>query len=376
MKKSIILLAIIASTIGAEAKQHEFKAGTNLDLINRDVAKTVAAGDTILITSPAYRYTQLRNIQGTAQKPVIIIVVGNVQMGVGSTNYGLILEGNHYQLQGGKRLMIYNPAYTMNTGLATDRSQYVSIDGVTIRNCHVGWQANPDSCGVLRGYRFTNSVVHEIRGARTKGRSEAFYVQQTAYQNYNVCKLEGLIIENCHFYDLDGDGLQVALTTGLVVKNLIVEDFGKANLNWQNVGVILGSGTTGSLTNVIIRNGRGTGMQIYGTDTVRLENVTISKVATNATDDAIYIERKFTPPGKLVVLMKQVSVDTAARHGINNVNASLVQLQSVTVGNVKGQKITGPNFVTIQPVVPVDTPKLPTPLFILYSDSTWKKVSG
>lgn len=373
MKKHLIVIAALIATSTALAKTHEFKAGNNLDHVNRDVAKTVAPGDTILLTSPAYRYTQLRNIRGTKEKPVIIIPVGNVQMGVGSTNYGLILEGSHYQLQAGKRLYIYNPNYTLNTGLATDLSNDISIDGITIRNCHVGWQANPDSSGILRNYRFTNSVIHEIRGTRTKGRSEAIYVQQTAYQHYNVCKLEGLVIENCHFYDLDGDGLQVALTTGLVVKNLIVEDFGKANLNWQNVGVILGSGTTGSLTNVIIRNGRGTGMQIYGTDTVRLENVTISKVATNATDDAIYIERKFTPPGKLVVLMKQVSVDTAARHGINNVNASLVQLQSVTVGNVKGQKLNGPNFVTVQPTAPVDSIKAPVPAYILYSDGTWKK---
>ena len=373
MKKLTLLLAIVAGAFGGSAKTHDFKVASNLDLINRDVAKTVAAGDTILLTSPAYRYTQLRNIQGTKEKPVIILVVGNVQMGVGSTNYGLILEGNHYQLHGGKRLLIYNPAYTMNTGLATDRSQYVSIDGVTIRNCHVGWQANPDSSGVLRGYRFTNSVVHEIRGARTGGRSEAFYVGQTKYQHYNVCKLEGLTIENCHFYDLDGDGLQVALTTGLVVKNLIVEDYGKANVQWQNVGVILGSGTSGTLSNITIRNGRGTGMQIYGTDTVRLENILISKVATNPTDDAIYIERKFTPAGTLAVYMKQVSIDTAARHGINNINASVVQLQSVTVGNVKAQKLNGPNIMNVQPPAPVDSIMKPKPLFILYSDSTWRK---
>lgn len=374
MKKTLFLMLMATALIG-QAKTHEFKAGTNLDLINRDVAKTVAPGDTILITSPAYRYTQLRNIRGTKEKPVVIIPIGNVRMGIGSTNYGLILEGSHYQLQGGKRLMIYNPDYCMNTGLATDRSNDIWIDGITIRYCHVGWQANPDSSGILRNYRFTNSVIHEIRGTRTKGRSEAFYVQQTAYQHYNVCKLEGLVVENCHFYDLDGDGLQVALTTGLVVKNLIVEDFGKANLNWQNIGLILGSGTSGSLSNIIIRNGRGTGMQIYGTDTVRLENVTISKVATNATDDALYIERKFTPLGKLVVLMKQVSIDTAARHGINNINASLVQLQSVSIGNVKGQKTVGNGFQLLQPAPPVDTIKKAVPLFILYSDSTWKRAS-
>ena len=374
MKKTLFLMLMATALVG-QAKTHDFKAGTNLDLINRDVAKTVAPGDTILITSPAYRYTQLRNIRGTKEKPVVIIPIGNVRMGIGSTNYGLILEGSHYQLQGGKRLMIYNPDYCMNTGLATDKSNDIWIDGITIRYCHVGWQANPDSSGILRNYRLTNTVIHEIRGLRTKGRSEAVYVEQTKYQDYNVCKMEGLVIENCHFYDLDGDGLQVALTTGLVVKNLIVEDFGKANLNWQNIGVILGSGTSGSLSNIIIRNGRGTGMQIYGTDTVRLENVTISSVATNATDDALYIERKFTPPGKLVVLLKQVSLDTAARHGINNINASLVQLQSVSIGNVKGQKTLGNGFQLLQPAPPVDTIKKAVPLFILYSDSTWKRAS-
>lgn len=368
MKHLLFFLLLTATT--ATAKVHEWRGtGANKDLVNRTVSNTVAPGDTILMFD-TYRYVQLRNIKGTKEKPIIIIAANNVQIGVGSSNYGMILEGEWYEFHGKGRTLIYNPAYTMNTGLATDRSSYISIDGVTIRNCHVGWQANPDSSGVLRDYKLTNTVIHEIRGVRTGGRSEAVYVGQTAYQHYNVCKLEGLTIENCHFYDLDGDGLQVALTTGLVVKNLIIEDYGKANMNWQNVGLILGSGTRGTLTNVTIRNGRGTGMQIYGTDTVRLSNVTISKVATNATDDGIYIERKFLPSGGLTVLIDRVSIDTAARYGINNINAR-VQLQSVSVTGAKVRAYNG-SFVTVAPA-PVDTPKVPVPLFILYSDSTWRK---
>jgi hypothetical protein len=348
MKK--ILLVIIASGFSCSLfaqRVHKMPPRPNGELYVPKISTIVNPGDTIMLAGN-YKIINLNEVNGTAEKPIIIYADKPVNVGAGANNYGIIIQGRHWKFLGNGHTKVHNREYSLNILFGFGGSADFTIDGVALQHGHVGFFGNPDKGGIRRNIVISNSTVTQLRGTRTGGRSEGIYLGATNLNNMDSAGYKNVLISNCEFNDLDGDGIQVAVSQNVIIRNCVVANYGKANVNFQNIGILVGGSSQATIENVEIRNGSGTAIQLYGVKHNIIRNTTISNTSKALNADAIYIEKKSNMPEALTVEMTDVQIDGAGRNGIRNVNATSVKLTRVNILKANAGKTFGKNFTTVR----------------------------
>src|SRR5205814_1500217 len=92
-----------------------------------------------------------------------------------------------------------------------------------------------------------------------------------------------------------------------------IKNYGKANLEQQRSGIIVGGCSSGSVYNNKITRGTGSAIQVFGAGNVDIINNTIQYTASSENEDAIYINGKCMDGPTLKVRVINNKIDKAAR---------------------------------------------------------------
>lgn len=328
----------------------------------------IKAGDIIEMTGD-YSYVNLDAVIGTKEQPVIFKAKGVVRCGTNG-DYGFIITNskyfrvesdttNHFIFGGAD---VKKPiAQTFNfTG-----SDNLEVFGAELCNGEVGFHSNKkgDVDQRYENIYLHNNWVHNLSNPDEGGRAEGFYIGNTDKAWYQKGPhLHNVRIENNLVEDVTGDGIQMAKSTNLVIKNNIIRRYGTANLENQRTGIIVGGCSTGEVTNNTIQDGKGGAIQVFGAGEVVIKGNVMERTSTNPTDDGIYIDGKCSDGPALTVRLTNNTIDHASRD---------------LVRDVKGNAIVQNEGNSWNGSTPPPQPSGPKYLFTLdvFDDGTTKKVT-
>jgi hypothetical protein len=207
-------------------------------------------------------------------------------------------------------------------------SDECEFDGLELCNAQVGFHQNRKETGgewPMRNIKITNSYVHTLANPSEGGRAEGFYLGNTDKAFYQKgAWMDNVIIENNLIDGVSGDGIQIAKATNLKILNNTVKNYGGANLENQNTGIIVGGCSSGIVQGNDILDGKGSAIQVFGAGEVIIENNTILRTSTNSINDGIYIDGKCSDGPALKVRLKGNSIDDAGRDLVRDVKGNAI----------------------------------------------------
>lgn len=270
----------------------------------------LSAGSVICIPAGKRGALLLKNLKGTADKPIIIINKGGQVVltaslsagytvktsnckyfkikgdGAAGTKYGFVVDGG-------------NIGITMD-----DLSSDFEINNIEVRNSgFAGIMAKTDpTCDVasqrghftMKNVSFHDNYVHNTGG-------EGFYVGNSFYAD-GVSASCGKVLPgdvvNAKIYnnltDSTGcEGIQVGSAVsgceiyGNTVKYPGISPFGPG----QNNGIQIGEGTGGKCYNNLVKNAPGNGIIVLGLG----DNVVFNNIILNSGDNGIFADSRYTP---------------------------------------------------------------------------------
>lgn len=378
---------------------HIFTAPSNGQLYKADLSTTIQPGDTIIL-SGNFQSILMKKIIGTAENPVNIIVNTPVNV-TGNGNYGVIITGSYWNLQGNNNLTVAGSTL-LNQLFGFEDSSNFTIDGVTLTYGKVGFFGNSTSVpGIRENITIKNSTIYNIQTGQAEGlgTAEAIYLGNTSLSSLSPTYWRNVTIDNVNCYDLDGDGIQLAATQNAMIKNCTITNYARKNIPSQKFGILVGGCSQALVENCNVSNGRGGALHIYGVNKTIVRNCNFTATSTGAaSDDAVYIEKKCSGESALplTVEFENVIIDGANRNGIRNVNAASVTLNNVTISNTISTPTSGSNFTTIvttttqattttttttttteAPTTTTTTEFVPQPVeripvAVLFNDGTWE----
>ncbi|HEX2532933.1 MAG TPA: hypothetical protein VHK69_04310 [Chitinophagaceae bacterium] len=288
-------------------------------------------GDTIMFVG-AYSSVYLQNIQGTKEKPVILMNRGLVTMG-GAGNYGLIIAGSrHFILRGdgdtahhyGIRIYSSTPKY-LSHGFTFAGSQEFEAHHLEIYKTKVGVFSNPTEGGPYRNIRLHHFYIHHTGNPEEQGRSEAVYIGHTASDRPNFSgRFENVEVGFFRCDSLSGDGIQLASVQGANVHDNVITNYGRADLKFQRSGILFGC-TSGRIVRNLVTNGSGAGLDILGAGMVHIEGNTLRNTARAENQDAVYINGKCKTGPRLQVVLTNNTVEKASRNLVFDESKSVVR---------------------------------------------------
>ncbi|MEP6583275.1 MAG: PKD domain-containing protein [Ginsengibacter sp.] len=349
-------------------------------------------GDTGCIQSGTYPYISLSGIVGTATQPITIINCGGqvINTGNNGTSYCFrIVNSRFFKFTGtGVSGIKYGfKAYWKGgfTGVGMsvrDSSSDYEIDHFEAQNVQNGFlcKIDPYDCEpgtwstgwTIKDISFHDNYVHNTTG-------EGYYIINTgsivtvkdckgALIDVEPVKAIGVKVYNNICDSTGWDGIQVAASTNAEIYNNKVTNYGRANMNSQQAGILLGGKSNGSVYNNYINNGTGEGLEIFGTGKINIYNNVISNAGwdgTSSRQDGIAIDDRPQPYnfyGGLQVFVLNNTVVNAGRNAIHIFNS----YGTMNAGNkVNNNLLVKPNntspydnpYVNIDGKTVVDTSK-------------------
>lgn len=300
------------------AQQCRCKHVIPADVREVDGAKlAISPGDTLCLQAGTKRSLKLLNINGTADKPVVIINCGG-QVVISNTDYHYgfeIANSRHFRLTGtGHQEFAYgikvaNTARGINGLSIGALSTDFEVDHVEVANAgYAGIMSKTDpGCDgtatrdkfVQRNSIFHDNYIHDVHG-------EGFYIGNSFYVNgqRKDCNgeeirlpphnLEGVKVYNNIVRNTGYDAIQVGCAiTDCEIFNNTIENFGTRNTETQNQGIQINPGTSGVVYNNLIKNGSGTGIFMNGIG----GNLVFNNIIINAGQYAIFCDDRATTPG-------------------------------------------------------------------------------
>jgi gliding motility-associated-like protein len=248
----------------------------------------VQPGDTVCVRAGLYRNLAFRNFQGAPGKPITVINCGG-QVVIGrdpASNYGWsISDSEHFKITGtGDAAHRYgfwldqvgSPANGASGLAIGGHSSDFEVEFVEVgHTAYAGVMAKADpNCGepqnwagnlTMRNLSFHDLYIHDTKTG------EGFYIGNTGNgvdcngAHHDPHFLENVSVYNNRIERTGRDLIQVSRTvSGMKVYNNVCRDFGTANLQWQNFGIIIGSHTNGEVYNNRVIGGTGGLFQFFG----------------------------------------------------------------------------------------------------------------
>ena len=275
--------------------------------LNNDVANgegsysDVDPGDTVYIETGSRGALIIKNLHGTAEKPVIFVPSdeGIVRIS-GSSSYGVSIRNcTHVRLSGfqGQEdvygIQISDLDHPSSVGVSVkDLSSYVEIDHIRISNTgFAGIVAKTEAvCGEPETYRGAfvqrNTHIHHCHIYDTGG--EGLYIGSTAFHGSESgdcgliypSVLEGVKIYNNLVERTKWDGIQVssAVMDCQIYNNSLI-DCSSDMTSSQMSGIIIGGGTRADCFNNWIEDCYATGILVFGDGGTRVFNNVIVRPA-------------------------------------------------------------------------------------------------
>lgn len=279
-----------------------------------------------------YAYINLDGISGTADNPIVFKPKGKVRIGT-NNSYSSILTNCHYILFDGitdaDKYGFYSGGTkdklsTQGFGFAT--SDNIEIRGVEIAFSQVGFFAAP-MAGTYQNIKIHDCYIHDLDNPSEGGRAECFYIGRTSTASTTTGgNFKNVEIYNNRLENLSGDGIQIALTENVYIHDNVINGYGKANLEQQRSGIIVGGCTSGRVENNTVSNGTGSPFQCFGGGDVYFINNTATNCGTSANEDGFYMAG-LCKDGPLRVHLIGNKIDKVARTLVRTegANVSIVE---------------------------------------------------
>ncbi|QGW26784.1 right-handed parallel beta-helix repeat-containing protein [Phnomibacter ginsenosidimutans] len=342
MKYFLCILLLLANATALLAQRsHRMPPRSNGELYIPNVSATIKPGDTILL-SGKYKIINLNEVNGTAEKPIVIYAWHPVTVGVGASNYGIMVQGRYWKFLGAGHTTVYNPDYTLNVLFNAGNSRFFSIDSVSLRNGQVGIFALPADSATHGDVRITNCSIAQIKGARTAGKSQAIHIGATNVALADTVGYRSVQIAHCSLSGIDGVGIQVVGTRTTLIEDVRIDSFGRAALPFQNSGIVVGPHVALQLQQSHISTGTGPAVSIFSAGVQRIAQCVFMQTATAADQDAVYIEQKQSKDAVANITLTDVQINGANRYGVHNVLAKPVRLIRVQISKAGKAKTFGP----------------------------------
>lgn len=309
------------------------------------VITSIEPGSIIEVTSDM-PYGRIVGLKGTAERPIIITNVGGKwRFHADGAAYGLSLgECEHVIVDGGgtpgiEKGLVFGPEASEPYS-----AQCLGIRGTdwVVRNCEithgeVGLFSNPATGPNQYNVKVHDNWIHDM--LHPGATCEAIYLGSTAINTIEGTRFENLEIYNNLIEDIGGDGIQVACARNYHIHDNVIDNYGVSQLSSHQTGILMGGQTYGICENNIVKNGTGSGMQVFGYSNHIIRNNQILNTSVDENQDAIYIRKTDTADGdKLKVDVINNTISNAggpaiARNGIRNATSSLAGLPGNWSGN-------------------------------------------
>lgn len=255
--------------------------------------KGMQPGDTLLLKSGLRSNLLIVHINGSAQKPIVIINKGGVVKINTDSYYGIsIRESRYFRLTGqGDEANFYGIRIERVAGGAgigiNDLCSDFEIDHLSIENTLLGGlyaKSDPNCNTPSTRDKFTqyNTVIHDNHIARVG--NEGMYIGNTSYfgttENCNgrdtlllPSLLDGVRIYNNIVEYTAWDGIQVSSASNdcQIYGNLILHDSQEGYFS-QMSGIMIGGGSKCDCYNNYIGQGNGSGIESHGLGGYRIFN--------------------------------------------------------------------------------------------------------
>lgn len=273
-------------------------------------ALRAAPGDRVVI-APGKRATlKLVNLHGSAKHPIVVINgPGLVDVTNATGNWAVSVRGCRYVRVTGTGDP--NHPHGIRAGCTKDngtmtfnihgRSSDIEVDHVEVYDSgFAGFNVKdePSADGSTNREKFTmyNISIHDCHVHHTAG--EGMYIGHTFYDGFDRVRyrgrpalphlIKGLRVYNNHVHDTGCEALQVgSAAEDVAIFNNRFERTGLSPfMKWQDNGVQLGKGVTGSFNNNTIIDAPANGLIVWGLGEVRIYN----NVIANAGAWGVYVQ--------------------------------------------------------------------------------------
>lgn len=335
-----------------------------------------------------YAYINLDGLAGTPEAPIIFRPKAGtiVRVGVNNSYAWIMMNCKHFIIDGTTTAGKYGfkiggpvKGQYIAQSFTFPTSDNFEIKNVELLNAQVGFFGNPKiaGSGPFKNIKIHDNYVHDLDNPMELGRSEGVYLGRTDVNSRTIGgSFENVEIYNNIFEGLAGDGIQVALTKNVYIHDNQINGYGRANLEQQRSGIIIGGCTSGRVENNKVNNGTGAGLQIFGGGEVIVKNNLFDNVATSPNEDGIYIDGKCQDEKLTVRLTGNVITNKPARDIFRDVANYVIE----NTGN------------SWNGVAPVPTPPTPSPTqvdkgyytnssgkriyWVMYDNHTWKETNS
>jgi hypothetical protein len=297
------VLIFFSAKLQERIQCYEIKPGTALF-----DGSEVKPGDTICFLPGNWRNIRLKNIHGTAEKPVVVLnYKGPVTIGNNDFYYAIVFENStHFHLTGtGDHRTTYGLKITgtqRGSGIGFTLCSDFEVDHLEIMNTgFAGMSVKTDPTCDPKTWRgnfvMTNISIHDNYIHDTGG--EGMYIGSNkvnvkcANEIISVIphEIQHLKVYNNKVENTGWDGLQVSQgSADCQIFSNTITNYGVAKRNFQDCGLVVGGGTTGKVFNNRIINGTGPGISIFGMG----ENYIYNNLIHGAGTDGIFINDRQT----------------------------------------------------------------------------------
>ena len=328
----LIILFFYILPIGSTAQNSNYIIDTNVCYVDGS-GLNVRPGDTVFIKACEKQFLKIKNFKGDAENYIVFINSGGQVVIKNNNTYGFVMDNcQYFHLTGtGDTAYTYGikVAGTLKgaSGLSTDNlSSDFEIDHVEV--CNSGFagimsKTDPRCDRSSNRGNFTqyNSVFHDNYIHNTKG--EGFYIGNSFYNGW--CKncygkpdtlfpheLIGVKVYNNIIDSTTYDGIQIdcAVEDCEIYDNIIthtgIGDDAYSKYYGME-GIIIGGGTKCKCYNNIIKDGKGSGINVFGLGDIYIFNNLIvnmglsSKMSAGQPDNhhpiGIFCDDRTTIPG-------------------------------------------------------------------------------
>ena len=251
-------------------------------------------GDTIQLEGH-YRLINLINVNGTKDKPIVIINKGMVTVS-GYASYCFVITGKYFKILGngspsikyGIQISGFDSVYSAS-GLGLTTSSDYEVAYIKISHTKVGFFQNPVNATDMANIYIHNCYISDLDNPKELGRAEGFYIGNT--HKVSPGKFKNFRIENNILENLSGDGIQVC-QGDFTIKNNTIRNWAKAQLRWQRNGILVGEGTTSTVENNLLEGGHGVAYENFGGGEHTFKNNTIKNVDVSMLphEDIVYLD--------------------------------------------------------------------------------------
>jgi hypothetical protein len=256
-----------------------------------------------------YKNLKFQNINGTADQPIIIKNCGGTVRidGTGKTYGILTVYSSYYRITGGDVNNTYGIVVTggtmgLNLGML---SNHFEVDHVVVQNSgFAGIMAKTDpSCDpatwrenfLMKAITLRNNYIHDTGGEGIYAGNSFFMGMTTDCGEKLPHEIHYIRIFANRLKNTGWEAIQLGCATkGASVHANIIENYGTANVNVQNNGIQIGTGTGGVCYNNLIKGGKGNGIIVLGLG----DNMVYNNVIDHAGNYGIFCDERYSPgPG-------------------------------------------------------------------------------